>query len=53
MIIDLNNDLYVIDDRSDYHRIKLINLLEKIVVCEDGEEFEYSTTPITVTIKSN
>ena len=52
MIIDLNEPLYVLDNKCREHRVKNIDLLNKIVIDVDNNEYEYSTTPITVVIKS-
>lgn len=50
MIVDLNQALYVVDNQTFHHRIVTINIREKTIQCEDGTEFEYSTSPITVVI---
>ena len=52
MIIDLDQTLYVVDEQTREHRIVTINIREKTIQCEDGLEFEYSTSPVTVTIKN-
>lgn len=51
MIIDLDRELYVLDERMQEHRVVSINVREKIVYCEDDTEYEYSTRPITVNIR--
>ena len=53
MIVDLDTALYVVDNKTVEHRIVSINIREKIVYCEDGLEFEYSTSPLTVVTKDN
>jgi len=50
MIINLDDTLYVVDEISELHRIETINLLSKMIYCEDGTEWEYGTTDITVVI---
>lgn len=52
MIIDLEQPLYVIDERTHEHRISTIDVITKIVYCTDGTEFPYSTHPLTVIIKN-
>ena len=53
MVVDLDTALYVVDNKTVEHRIVSINIREKIVYCEDGLEFEYSTSPLTVVTKDN
>ena len=52
MIIDLDQTLYVVDEQTNEHRIVSINIREKTITCEDGNIFEYATSPITVVIGS-
>jgi len=51
MIVDLDQTLYVVDDKTQEHRVVSINVREKTVLCEDGLEFEYSTTNLTVVVR--
>jgi len=51
MIVDLDQNLYVVDNRTHAHRISYIDVINKIVHTTDDLEFEYSTSPLTVTIK--
>ena len=48
MIVDLDKILYVVDEKSRKHRVSTINIREKVVICEDGTEYPYSTCPLTV-----
>ena len=50
MIVDLDEVLYVVDDKIQEHRVVNIDVRNKIITCEDGSEFEYSTSPLTVVI---
>lgn len=53
MILDLDQPLYVLDNKAKEHRVVSINIREKTVTCEDGTVFEYSTDNLTVVIKNN
>ena len=53
MIIDLDKPLYVVDDRTHSHKVSSIDILNKIVYCTDGTQYEYGTNPLTVTIVEN
>ena len=48
MIVDLNQSLYVVDERAATHLIKSIDLINKTVLCTDDNVYEYATTDITV-----
>lgn len=50
MIIDINQNLFVVDSVAKTHRIESINLLEKTIHCTDNTDWEYSTCDITVVI---
>ena len=51
MIVDLNQILYVVDNNTHEHKVSTIDIINKIVHCTDGSQYEYSTSPLTVTIK--
>lgn len=53
MIIDLDQILYVVDTNTHEHKVSNIDVINKIVHCTDGTQYEYSTSPLTVTIKQN
>lgn len=53
MIVDLDQPLYVIDDRTHSHKVSSIDIINKIVYCTDGTEYEYSTSPLTVVVQGN
>ena len=53
MIIDLDEALYVIDDRTHEHRISNIDVINKIVYCTDNTSYPYSTHPLTIIIKKD
>lgn len=50
MIVDLNQELFVVDEKTHAHKISNIDIINKIVHCTDGTSYEYSTSPLTVTI---
>ncbi len=52
MIIDLDKPLYVIDERTHSHRVLSIDIINKIVYCENDQSFEYGTCPLTVTVQT-
>lgn len=51
MIVNLDEQLYVIDENTHSHHVSTIDVINKIVHCTDGTSYEYSTSPLTVTIK--
>ena len=51
MIVDLDETLYVIDEKTHSHKVSTIDVIHKIVHCTDGTSFEYGTCSLTVTIK--
>lgn len=52
MIIDLNENLYVIDGRTHEHKVKYIDPVNKIVFAEGVENADVTAT-ITVNIQSD
>lgn len=50
MIINLDDPLYVVDENTHSHKVSMIDVIHKIVICTDGNEYEYSTSPLTITI---
>lgn len=51
MIVDLDEPLFVVDERTHEHRVSTIDVRNKIVYCEDNTQFEYGTHPLTVIVK--
>lgn len=51
MIVDLDEPLYVIDENTHEHRVSTIDIINKIVYCDDNTSFGYGTHPLTVIIK--
>ena len=52
MLIDLDNNLYVIDSRTHEHKIKFIDTINKVVYAE-GTENADATATITVKLQSD
>lgn len=52
MLIDLDNNLYVIDNRTHEHKIRFIDTINKVVYA-DGTENADATATIKVTLNSD
>lgn len=52
MLIDLDNNLYVIDNRTHEHKVRYIDPINKIVFADDVENADVTAT-ITVQIESD
>lgn len=53
MIVDLDQPLYVVDNKTHAHKVEKIDVLKKIVYCTDGTQHEYGTSPLTVVVQGN
>lgn len=51
MIVDLNENLYVVDGKTHEHKVKYIDPINKIVFAEDVENADVTAT-ITIQIES-
>jgi len=52
MIVDLDKQLYVVDEQTIEHKVISIDLVNKKVKCENDEEYVYGANNLTVIVKN-